>query len=85
MFSERRRDRATVHAMPADAWFAWRQAATRVQAAWEEVSRARRETRAAAYAEYGQALRLEEDAARELGAQLASATLFGAELPAIAA
>lgn len=67
------------------AWVSWRQAAARVHAAWEDVSGARLATRAAAYAEYCQALRKEEQAAGELGARLAGAAARGADLSAIVA
>lgn len=73
MWGERGRGRKA-HGDPVFiAWASWRQAATRVHTAWEDVSHARRSTRSAAYAEYRQALRKEEEAARDLGARLAAA------------
>jgi hypothetical protein len=66
MFSKKRKARSDLDAAFA-AWTAWREAAERVQAAWDDVLSAARGTRAGAYAMYIQALRQEEAAARELG------------------
>ena len=51
------------------AWVQWRQAAELVRALWADVVHAPRNARAAAYAQYGQALRREEHAAAELAAR----------------
>ena len=85
MWGDGRRERASDRDAAFNAWVSWRHAAAQVDAAWKDVSRARSATRAAAYAEYCQALRKEEQAAGELGARLAAATACGAHLPAVAA
>ena len=85
MWSERKPERDAVREMPSNAWSAWRQAAARVQTAWDDMTHARRDTRAAAYAEYQQALHTEEEAARELAASLGRDTALRADLSALAA
>jgi hypothetical protein len=74
MFKRRRKEQAMSRNRPSldrdaafNAWATWREASDRVQSAWEEVRRARRGTRAGAYAMYRQALLREEHAARDLG------------------
>jgi hypothetical protein len=67
------------------AWIAWRQAADHVQAAWEDVLKAARGTRPGAYAMYTQALRHEELAARELGAQMGLTPAAEVDIPRMAA
>lgn len=84
MRHDRRSEREAGREAAFNAWAAWRHAAARVQAAWDDASRAPRETRAAAYAEYHEALRREENAARDLGGRLGGATR-GGDLAAIAA
>jgi hypothetical protein len=52
------------------AWLTWRQAASGVEAAWQDVLAGARGARAAAYAHYYLALRLEGRAAGDLDALL---------------